>query len=140
MVLNSLQFRAHVLFGVTCQTSIKTVDQIDLLREQQKILSGEVALHSSALKRLSGEAARNPKKEHIHVITRIFFVFNTDLDMPHKLNFCSFLFKAEIRKLNDEIRRKNEQIALLEKRIDDSVLSSHDKMDNVEASQVSLHR
>ncbi|KAH7854696.1 hypothetical protein Vadar_016880 [Vaccinium darrowii] len=89
-------------------TSIKTVDQIDLLREQQKILSGEVALHSSALKRLSGEAARNPKKEHIH---------------------------AEIRKLNDEIRRKNEQIALLEKRIDDSVLSSHDKMDNVEASQ-----
>lgn len=88
-------------------TSIKTIDQIDLLREQQKILSGEVALHSSALKRLSEEAARNPKKEHIH---------------------------AEIRKLNDEIRRKNEQIALLEKQIDDSIISSNDKMDNGEAS------
>ncbi|XP_058204815.1 kinesin-like protein KIN-7K, chloroplastic [Rhododendron vialii] len=88
-------------------TSIKTIDQIDLLREQQKILSGEVALHSSALKRLSEEAARNPKKEHI---------------------------LAEIRKLNDEIRRKNEQIALLEKQIDDSIISSNDKMDNGEAS------
>ncbi|KAF7147212.1 hypothetical protein RHSIM_Rhsim03G0003500 [Rhododendron simsii] len=88
-------------------TSIKTIDQIDLLREQQKILSGEVALHSSALKRLSEEAARNPKKEYIH---------------------------AEIRKLNDEIRRKNGQIALLEKQIDDSIISSNDKMDNGEAS------
>jgi len=37
------------------------------LREQQEILSGEVALHSSALKRLSQEAARNPQKDQIHV-------------------------------------------------------------------------
>ncbi|KAL2501167.1 putative U-box domain-containing protein 50 [Forsythia ovata] len=35
-----------------------TIDQIDLLREQQKILSGEVALHTIALKRLSEEAAQ----------------------------------------------------------------------------------
>ncbi|KAF5938205.1 hypothetical protein HYC85_025711 [Camellia sinensis] len=89
-------------------TSIKTIDQIDLLREQQKILSGEVALHSSALKRLSEEVARNPRKQHIHV---------------------------EIRKLNDEIRTKNEQIALLEKQIADSINDSNSKMDNVEASQ-----
>ncbi|KAI7992827.1 hypothetical protein LOK49_LG12G03014 [Camellia lanceoleosa] len=89
-------------------TSIKTIDQIDLLREQQKILSGEVALHSSALKRLSEEVATNPRKQHIHV---------------------------EIRKLNDEIRTKNEQIALLEKQIADSINDSHSKMDNVEASQ-----
>ncbi|XP_057488958.1 kinesin-like protein KIN-7K, chloroplastic [Actinidia eriantha] len=88
-------------------TSIKTIDQIDLLREQQKILSGEVALHSSTLKRLSEEAARNPKKEHIHV---------------------------QIKRLKDEIKRKNEQIALLEKHIADSILSSHDRIDNVEAS------
>lgn len=45
------------------------IDHIDLLREQLKILSGEVALHSSALKRLSEEAANNPKKEQIQVIT-----------------------------------------------------------------------
>ncbi|KAA8518315.1 hypothetical protein F0562_015802 [Nyssa sinensis] len=89
-------------------TSLKTIDQIDLLREQQKILSGEVALHSSALKRLSEEAARNPKKENIHV---------------------------EIRKLNEEIRLKNEQIAFLEKQIADSIFCSQDQTDKLEASQ-----
>ncbi|XP_034693159.1 kinesin-like protein KIN-7K, chloroplastic isoform X1 [Vitis riparia] len=89
-------------------TSIKTMDQIDLLREQQKILSGEVALHSSALKRLSEEAAKNPRKEQIHV---------------------------EMRKLNDEIKGKNEQIALLEKQIADSIAASHNKMDKLEISQ-----
>lgn len=89
-------------------TSIKTIDQIDLLREQQKILSGEVALHSSALKRLSEEAIRHPRKEHI---------------------------QEEIRKLNDEINRKNEQIALLEKQIADSILASDEKLENLEESQ-----
>ncbi|KAL0452934.1 UNVERIFIED_CONTAM: Kinesin-like protein KIN-7D, chloroplastic [Sesamum latifolium] len=49
-------------------TSIKSMDEIDLLREQHKILSGEVALHMSALKRLSEEAAQNPEKDHIQQI------------------------------------------------------------------------
>ncbi|XP_022766849.1 kinesin-like protein KIN-7K, chloroplastic isoform X2 [Durio zibethinus] len=89
-------------------TSIKTIDQIDLLREQQKILSGEVALHSSALKRLSEEAARNPQNEQI---------------------------QAEMKKLSDEIRGKNEQIALLEKQIADSIMVSHTEMDKSEISQ-----
>ena len=64
-----LYHRFQIFFFFPCQTSIKTMDQIDLLREQQKILSGEVALHSSALKRLSEEAAKNPRKEQIHVIS-----------------------------------------------------------------------
>lgn len=53
------------------------MDHIDLLREQQKILSGEVALHSSALKRLSEEAARNPQKDQINVIINfiLFAIF-----------------------------------------------------------------
>ncbi|KAK0585113.1 hypothetical protein LWI29_023569 [Acer saccharum] len=89
-------------------TSIKTIDQIDLLKEQQKILSGEVALHSSALKRLSEEAARNPQKEQLQV---------------------------EIRMLRDEIKGKNDQIALLEKQIADSIVASQNKMDNSEVSQ-----
>ncbi|XP_022882610.1 kinesin-like protein KIN-7K, chloroplastic isoform X1 [Olea europaea var. sylvestris] len=89
-------------------TSIKTMDQIDLLREQQKILSGEVALHTSALKRLSEEAAQNPRKEHL---------------------------QAEIRKLNEEMRRKNEQIASLGKQIADCIVPSHDKKDNFEETQ-----
>ncbi|XP_021721625.1 kinesin-like protein KIN-7K, chloroplastic isoform X2 [Chenopodium quinoa] len=88
-------------------TSTKSIDQIDLLREQKKILSGEVALHSSALKRLSEEAAKNPK-EQIHI---------------------------EMRKLREEIRAKNEQIASLEKQIADTVAANYDKMDNSEMSQ-----
>lgn len=89
-------------------SSIKSIDQIELLREQQKILSGELTLHLSALKRLSEEAARNPQKEQIHV---------------------------EMKKLNDEINVKNEQIALLEKQIADSIVASHDKMGKHEVSQ-----
>lgn len=92
----------------TPSTSIKTIDEIDLLREQQKILSGEVALHSSALKRLSEEAARNPQKEQLHV---------------------------DIKKLRDEIKGKSEQIALLEKQIADSIMTSNNTMDNSEVSQ-----
>lgn len=89
-------------------TSVKSIDQIELLREQQKILSGEVALHSSTLKRLSEEAARNPQKDQIHV---------------------------EMKNLKDEIKVKNEQIALLEKQIADSINASQNKMDTLELSQ-----
>ncbi|RDX83540.1 Kinesin-like protein KIN-7K, chloroplastic, partial [Mucuna pruriens] len=89
-------------------TSIKSVDQIDLLREQHKILSGEVALHSSALKRLSDEATRNPQNGQIHV---------------------------EMKRLKDEITAKNEQIELLEKQISNSFIAS-DKTEQSGALQV----
>ncbi|XP_017611082.2 kinesin-like protein KIN-7K, chloroplastic isoform X2 [Gossypium arboreum] len=89
-------------------TSLKAVDQIDLLREQQKILSGEVALHSSTLKRLSEEAARNPQNEQIH---------------------------DKMKRISDEIRGKNERIALLEKQIADSIMVSSN-MEKSEISQV----
>ncbi|KAK9156618.1 hypothetical protein Scep_003192 [Stephania cephalantha] len=92
----------------TSLASIKVTDEIDLLREQQKILSGEVALLTSSLKRLSEEAANGPKKEQIHV---------------------------EIRKLNDEIMVKNQQISSLEKQIAASIFSSPNKMDSVDMSQ-----
>ncbi|KAH1262089.1 Kinesin-like protein KIN-7D, chloroplastic [Glycine max] len=78
--------------------SIKSIDEIDLLREQQKILSEEVALHSSALKRLSQEAARNPQKYQIHV---------------------------EMERLKDEIKSKKEQIDLLERKIADSFIAKN---------------
>ncbi|KAM7271631.1 hypothetical protein ACFE04_030845 [Oxalis oulophora] len=86
----------------------QTIDQLELLREQQKILSGEVALHSSALKRLSDEGARNPQNERIQV---------------------------EMKMINNEIKAKNEQISLLEKQIADSIMASHDKMDKTEISR-----
>lgn len=87
-------------------TSMKSIDQIDLLREQQKILSDEVALHLSALKRLSEEASRHSEKDEI---------------------------RMEMRKLKDEIKAKKEQIALVEKKIGESF--SHNKMGQLEASQ-----
>ncbi|KAG9134951.1 hypothetical protein Leryth_001248 [Lithospermum erythrorhizon] len=90
-------------------TSFKTIDQIDLLREQQKILSGEVALHRSVVKRLSEEAAHGTSKENA---------------------------QKEIRDLNDEIRRKNEQIASLEKQISNSINTSNGKLDKPEESQL----
>ncbi|PWA83303.1 kinesin motor domain-containing protein [Artemisia annua] len=89
-------------------TSIKTIDQIDLLREQQKVLSGEVAIHLSTLEQLSDETARDTKKEFLNV---------------------------EITRLHDEIERKNEQISLLEGHISDSDTSSRHKMDEVEQSR-----
>ncbi|WCJ34056.1 Kinesin-like protein KIN-7K chloroplastic [Euphorbia peplus] len=92
----------------TPSTSIKTSDQIDLLREQQKILYGEVALDSSALKRLTEESSRNPQKEQIHV---------------------------EIKRLSDEIKFKNQQIALLEKQISDSIMASDNKINTFEISE-----
>ncbi|XP_062112160.1 kinesin-like protein KIN-7K, chloroplastic isoform X1 [Humulus lupulus] len=97
----------NLLGQETPLTSIKSIDQIDLLREQQKILTGELALHSSALKRLTEDAARNPQKDQIN---------------------------EEMRKLKDEMMAKNEQIALLEKQIGDSTISPQHTMDAFEAS------
>lgn len=45
----------------------KTTDHVDLLKEQLKILSGEVALHTSVLKRLTEETTRSTN-EIIEVI------------------------------------------------------------------------
>lgn len=44
----------------------------------------------------------------------------------------------EIRKLKDEIKAKNEQIALLEKKIAESSIVSPAKMDQMEISHVSF--
>ncbi|XP_020090735.1 kinesin-like protein KIN-7D, chloroplastic isoform X1 [Ananas comosus] len=87
--------------------SIKTIDHVDLLREQLKILSGEVALHTSVLKRLSEEAANSPKKEQIQM---------------------------EIKKINNEIKAKNLQISSLEKQMADSISATQAKADKSELS------
>lgn len=44
------------------------MDHVDLLREQLKILSGEVALQTSVLKRLAEEAGRSLLSENIQVL------------------------------------------------------------------------
>ncbi|CAD6339888.1 unnamed protein product [Miscanthus lutarioriparius] len=68
----------------------KTSDHVDLLREQLKILSGEVALHKSVLKRLMEEAGRSTTNGHIEM---------------------------EMKKVSDEIKGKQQQIAHLERQI-----------------------
>lgn len=77
------------------QGIIKTMDEIDLLREQHKILSGEVALHMSALKRLSEEAAQNPKNEHLHVtfFNLHYSCSKVSLDIYPKVYLVYFLFR-----------------------------------------------
>ncbi|XP_024020733.1 kinesin-like protein KIN-7C, mitochondrial [Morus notabilis] len=62
-------------------------DQMDLFREQVKMLAGEVALSTSSLKRLSEQAAINPEDSHI---------------------------KEKMRKLKDGISEKKLQIRILE--------------------------
>lgn len=49
------------------QSGTTITDQMDLLREQVKMLAGEVALSTSSLKRLSDQAAINPEDSQIRV-------------------------------------------------------------------------
>lgn len=58
--------------------------------------------------------------------------------MPEIFIILSISFKVDIKKLRDEIKGKSEQIALLEKQIADSIMTSNNTMDNSEVSQVSL--
>ncbi|XP_010486886.1 PREDICTED: kinesin-like protein KIN-7K, chloroplastic isoform X2 [Camelina sativa] len=91
------------------ETSIKLSDELDLLREQKKILSEEAALQSSSLKRLSDEAAKSPQNEEI---------------------------EEEIKVLNDDIKAKNDQITALEKQILDFVMTSYEALDKSDIMQV----
>ncbi|CAH8359926.1 unnamed protein product [Eruca vesicaria subsp. sativa] len=92
----------------TPEASNKVIDELDLLREQKKILSEEVALQSSSLKRLLDDAAKSPQNEEI---------------------------KEEIKALNDDINAKNDQIATLEKQILDFVITSHEALDKSDIVQ-----
>ncbi|CAM0943782.1 unnamed protein product [Alopecurus aequalis] len=91
----------------TLLVSTKTIDHVDLLREQLKILSGEVALHTSVLKRLTEEAGRNPNNEKIQM---------------------------KMKKTSDEIKAKQQQIASLEKQIPNSLSDSQVKADKLDLS------
>ncbi|KAJ1281267.1 hypothetical protein BS78_04G293900 [Paspalum vaginatum] len=91
----------------TPSASGKTMDHVDLLREQLKILSGEVALNTSVLKRLTEEAGRSPKSEKIQM---------------------------EMKKKNDEIKGKQQQIASLEREIAHATLGTQGKVDKLELS------
>ncbi|XP_060673202.1 kinesin-like protein KIN-7C, mitochondrial isoform X2 [Ziziphus jujuba] len=83
-------------------------DQMDLLREQVKMLAGEVALCTSSMKRLSELAASNPD----------------DIQL-----------KEQMQKLKDEISEKKLQIRMLEQRMIGSIEITPHASNNIELSQ-----
>ncbi|XP_073125976.1 kinesin-like protein KIN-7C, mitochondrial [Henckelia pumila] len=89
-------------------TGSTITDQMDLYREQIKMLSGEVALSMSSLKRLSGQASKNPE----------------DLQL-----------KEKVQKLKNEIREKKLQMRVLEQRMIGSADISPYSSSSVEMSQ-----
>ncbi|KAG0486923.1 hypothetical protein HPP92_009018 [Vanilla planifolia] len=105
--LNGELASENIALQKTPLASTNNVDHVDLLREQLKILSGEVALCSSVLKRLSDEAAKSPKKEQIQI---------------------------EMRKVTNEIKEKSQQMASLERHIADSLSTNGSKYEKSELS------
>ncbi|CAA0840821.1 P-loop containing nucleoside triphosphate hydrolases superfamily protein, partial [Striga hermonthica] len=83
-------------------------DQMELFREQIKMLAGEVALSTSSLKRLSEQAAKAPGDSKL---------------------------QEKVQKLKDEIREKKHQIGVLEQRMIGSVEMSPYGSSIVEMSQ-----
>ncbi|KAL6208303.1 hypothetical protein ACLB2K_019254 [Fragaria x ananassa] len=89
-------------------TGFTITDQMDLLREQVKMLAGEVALCTSSLKRLSEQAATDPE------------------DSKHR---------EQMQKLKDEISEKKFQIRVLEQRMIGSLEMAPHRSNNSEMSQ-----
>ncbi|XP_078440824.1 kinesin-like protein KIN-7D, chloroplastic [Wolffia australiana] len=84
------------------QTSMNSTVHPELLREHAKKLSGEVALHTSVLKRLSDDLANNPKNEHIQM---------------------------EITEVSKEIKIKSGQISALESQLSRSMITDKNHQD-----------
>ncbi|XP_057974941.1 kinesin-like protein KIN-7C, mitochondrial [Malania oleifera] len=89
-------------------TNSTITDQMDLLREQVKMLAGEVALCTSSLRRLSEQASKAPEDSQL---------------------------KENMLKLKDEISEKKHQIRLLEQRMIVSVDMSAHTSNSIEMSQ-----
>ncbi|XP_077249754.1 P-loop containing nucleoside triphosphate hydrolases superfamily protein [Tasmannia lanceolata] len=115
-IFDSFQERTQAgdLFSATVRgrrlppTGSTITDQMDLLREQVKMLAGEIALCTSSLKRLSEQAARNPGDSHI---------------------------KEQMQKLKDEINEKKSQMRVLEQRMIGSIEVTPHASNSFEMSQ-----
>ncbi|XP_010268983.1 PREDICTED: kinesin-like protein KIN-7C, mitochondrial [Nelumbo nucifera] len=89
-------------------TGTTITDQMDLLREQVKMLAGEVALCTSSLKRLSEQAASNPEDTNI---------------------------REHMQKLKDEISEKKLQMRVLEQRMLGSIETTPNTSNSIEMFQ-----
>ncbi|KAF5780429.1 putative plus-end-directed kinesin ATPase transcription factor bZIP family [Helianthus annuus] len=90
-------------------TGTTITDQMDLIHEQVKMLSGDLALCTSSLKRLSEQAVNRPE----------------DLQL-----------QEQMQKLKNEIKGKKSQIRLLEQRMISSVEMNPHNLKGLETSQV----
>ncbi|XP_020250523.1 kinesin-like protein KIN-7E, chloroplastic, partial [Asparagus officinalis] len=106
--------QAGDLFSVTVNgrrpppTGTTIIDQVDLLREQVKMLAGEVALCMSSLKRLTEQAAGYPEDSQI---------------------------QEQMQKLKDEINEKKIQMRILEQRMVGSFEETAQSSSNVDLTQ-----
>ncbi|CAL5386934.1 unnamed protein product [Camellia sinensis] len=98
----------HNTFREKHKTGTTIIDQMDLLREQVKMLAGEVALCTSSLKRLSEQAVSNPEDSQL---------------------------QEQMQKLKDEIKEKKLQIRVLEHRMVGSVEMTRHASSSIEMSQ-----
>lgn len=89
-------------------TGTTIIDQMDLLREQVKMLAGEVALCTSSLKRLTEQAATHPEDSQI---------------------------QEQMQKLKDEINEKKIQMRILEQRMVGSFEVTTHSSSNIDISQ-----
>nr|AMS24221.1 kinesin 7-Id protein [Marsilea vestita] len=92
----------------TCETM---ADQMDLLREQLKMLAGEVALCTSSMRRLSENASSNPEDEEL---------------------------QAQMKRTKAEIEEKESQIQALEKQIVKTGQTTLEKASPTEMSEAIL--
>ncbi|CAL5037416.1 unnamed protein product [Urochloa decumbens] len=104
------EFHSDGLRGEAPLVSRKTTDHVDLLREQLKILSGEVALHTSVLKRLMEEAGRSTMNGHIE----------SQAELLEQLNEKAFELEvktADNRILQDQLQQKASECQKLQETV-----------------------
>ncbi|KAL0369271.1 UNVERIFIED_CONTAM: Kinesin-like protein KIN-7E, chloroplastic [Sesamum calycinum] len=126
------RFLCFILKGTSKQvrnvfmTGSTITDQMDLFREQIKMLAGEVALSTSSLKRLTEQAAKNPGDSKLQVRSALSVLDMKAFDMVAEEN---------IQILKDGIREKKLQMRVLEQRMLGSVEISPYGSSVVEMSQ-----
>lgn len=69
-------------------------DEMDLLAEQVKMLSGEIAFSSSTLKRLMEQSVNDPESSRSQVCILLLFFFNVLNTLMVKLNGTMFCLYA----------------------------------------------
>mgnify|MGYP000553622594 FL=1 len=92
-------------------------DQMDLLREQVKMLAGEVAFCTSSLKRLSEQVAVNPNDSQLQVGHVLIQISATIVDFVLFSTLDFLILQSQMQSLKDEIQEKESLMSVLERQI-----------------------